>query len=62
MNVGQLKQILKDIPDHYWIRTRADNFNLNDDSNIHELKFMGNVESVNIIEQHKTIVLIRGCE
>ena len=62
MNVGQLKQILKEIPDDYWIKTRAGNFNLNDDSNISDLKFMGNVESVNTVDEHKTIVLIRGYE
>ena len=53
MNVGQLRQILKNIPDGYWVRTTM---------NEEDLESMENVNSVSIIENHNTIVLLQGCE
>lgn len=62
MNVKRLKEILEFIPDDYEIRSRSENAHLNNDEKQYNLNFMGILETVKIVDIHKTVVFIRGHE
>ena len=62
MNIKKIKEIIEFLPDDYEIRSRPENAHLNNDSNRSDLNFMGKIETVKIVDIHKTVVLIRGYE
>lgn len=62
MKVKELKKLLKNVPDDYDIRTRAENAHLNQDEISWQLNFSGVITKVKVVDIHDTVVLIRGHE
>lgn len=62
MNVKELKELLKSVPDNYEIRTRPCNAHSNTDEPSWQLSFSGEVTEIKPIHSHKVLMLIRGFE
>lgn len=62
MNVKELKELLKSIPDNYEIRTRSENSNLDNDESTWQLNFSGVITEIKSIHSRKILMLIRGFE
>ncbi len=62
MKVKKLKELLKDIPNNYEIRTRSCNAALDNDEVPWQLNFSGEITEVKSIHSHKIVMIIRGFE
>jgi len=60
MNVKELKEILKNIPDNYEIRTRSENSNLEIGKIPWNLYFSGIVKKVEFIHSLRTLMIINN--
>ncbi len=62
MKVKRLRELLKDIPNNYEIRTRSCNAALDNDEVSWQLNFSGEITEIKPIHSRKIVMLIRGFE
>ena len=62
MDVGELREILSEIPDDYEVRSRAENAHLNEDEIPWQLNFSGILTKVKAVDSQRAVMLIRGFE
>lgn len=62
MTVKELKEALENIPDDFLIRSRAKNAHLDKDNLEWQLSCSDVLSKVKFVEEHKTVMLIRGIE